>query len=116
MNTTSQQIAHEILNQLGGNKFIAMTGSKNFVSDTNSLRMSLTQNKARAKWLRITLNSMDTYKLEFITSKKTLNKEYAAIGVKIYDEQAITVKELDGVYCDQLQEIFTSVTGLYTHL
>lgn len=28
--TDSQQVAREILNQLGGNKFIAMTGAKKF--------------------------------------------------------------------------------------
>ena len=34
-------IANTILEQLGGNKFIAMTGAKNFVSDGNTLRMTL---------------------------------------------------------------------------
>jgi hypothetical protein len=29
------QVAQTILNQLGGNKFIVMTGSKNFVASEN---------------------------------------------------------------------------------
>lgn len=102
MNTQTLNVATEILKQLGGNKFIAMTGSKNFIDGGNFLRMNLTKNKAKAKWLKITLNSMDTYDMSFFTADKEFN---------------ITVKaQFDGVYCDQLQDIFTQVTGLYTHL
>ena len=34
-------IANTILEQLGGNKFIAMTGAKNFLSNGSTLRMTL---------------------------------------------------------------------------
>jgi hypothetical protein len=33
-------VAQEIFNQLGNGRFIAMTGSKNFISLENGLRMS----------------------------------------------------------------------------
>lgn len=96
-----------ILQQLGGNRFIVMTGSKNFVysNNGNTLSMHLTRNKAKAKYLKITLNSMDTYDMVFSTLKG-----------KKFEEVLVEVVKHEGVYCDQLQEIFTEVTGLYTHL
>ncbi len=95
-------IAQTILSQLGGNKFIVMTGSKNFISDGNTLRMKLTRNNAKAQFLSITLNSMDLYDMTFYS----LSKDFKMI---IKDQK-------NGIYCDMLQDIFTSVTGLYTHL
>ena len=95
------QVAQEILNQLGGNKFIAMTGSKNFGSDKNTLSMKLTRNASSANYLRITLNSMDTYDMEFISVRGASRK------VK---------KTYNGIYGDQLQSLFTEATGLYTSL
>ena len=38
------KVAQTIFEQLGGNKFVAMTGSKNFVASENFLRMNLTKN------------------------------------------------------------------------
>lgn len=99
---TNMQIAQTILNQLGGNKFIVMTGSKNFVAGENYLRMKLTRNKIKAQYLTITLNSMDTYDMCFFSVDKELNRT--------------TKASIEGVYCDMLQDIFTQHTGLYTHL
>lgn len=97
----SQEIAKEILNQLGGNRFIAMTGSKKFGADKNSLSMKLRHNKSGANYLRITLNVMDTYDMEFIS---------------VRGASRIVKKKLEGIYNDQLQAMFTDVTGLYTSL
>jgi len=96
----NQQVAQTILRQLGGNKFIAMTGSKNFVSNTkeNSLTMKLTRNKLSASHLRIKLTANDDYTMEFFGRTGTIKKT------------------IEGVYCDMLQDIFTEVTGLYTYL
>ena len=99
---TNMQIAQTILNQLGGNKFIVMTGSKNFVAGENYLRMKLTRNKIKAQYLTITLNSMDTYNMCFFSVDKELNRT--------------TKASIEDVYCDMLQDIFTQHTGLYTHL
>jgi len=96
-------VANQILSQLGGNKFIAMTGSKNFGADESSLSMTLTKNKAKAKYLRIELTSMDTYNMIF---RKENKKEFTFPVVAIFE----------GVYNDSLQKIFTEVTGLYTSL
>jgi len=96
------QVAQTILQQLGGKMFTLMTGSNNFVASQNGIRMNLKGNKAKAKWLKITLNEMDTYDMMFFSADKELN---------------IIVKcEYKGIYCDRLQSVFTKATGLYTRL
>ena len=104
---TSTQPAQIILQQLGGRVFIAMTGSRNFFhSDNgNTLTMHLARNKAQAKFLKITLEANDTYTVRF---SKLTGKKFAQVDT--------VVKEYKGVYCDMLQDIFTTVTGLYTKL
>lgn len=90
-----------LLQQLGGNKFIAMTGAKNFVKTENSLSFRITNAKNSINYVKITLNSMDTYDMEF----GRINKS----GYKV-------ISSAEGIYNDQLQETFTENTGLYTHL
>ena len=46
-------VADTILQQLGGHKFVVMTGSSHFVSDKNTLRMKLAKNKSKANKLDI---------------------------------------------------------------
>lgn len=111
-----QTVAKTILAQLGGNRFIVMTGSKNLVSDTNSLSMRLSKNNSKAEYLVITLNAMDTYDMVFKKEVKKLNKDMASIGIKFYDRSIVDVETFDGVYNDMLQDIFTKVTGLRTSL
>ena len=111
----------DILQAIGGNKFLAMTGSKvkYYGYDKNGyvyLMFQLSKNQSKAQFLKIQLNDKDLYNMEFSKIKKTLNKEYAAIGIKIYDEEIKNVKIIKDVYCDQLQEIFTDITGMYTRL
>ncbi len=101
-------ITGEILKQLGGQRFIVMTGSKNFGFAESSkgeaqLSFHLTRNAAKAQFCTITLKFDDTYTVTFTKlNKKTYSLE--------------TIKECVGVYCDNIQEIFTEVTGLYTSL
>ena len=106
-------VANTILEQLGGNKFIAMTGAKNFVSDGNTLRMTLPKNRSKANRLYITLDAMDTYTMNFFkyTAGRLNKKTFAWTPDKQED-----VKEISSVYADMLQDIFTDVTGMYTHL
>lgn len=96
------EVASEILNQLGGNKFLVMTGVKNLQADDHSLNMKLTTNKIKAQYLKITLTVMDTYTVKFYSVDKYFNHT-----VK---------KEVTGVYADMLRSIFTEVTGLHTSL
>ncbi len=106
-------VANEILNQLGGNKFIVMTGAKNFISDGNTLRMTLTKNMSKANRLYITLDANDTYTMRFFkyTAPRFNTKTYTFSEEKIQE-----IKTLNDVYCDQLQSIYTDITGQYTHL
>ncbi len=95
-------VANTILEQLGGNKFLAMTGANTLVGSENSLSMRLparTRNKANA--LTITLTPMDDYTLEFTSIR----------GGKFTPKGTVS-----GVYNDNLRDVFTAQTGLYTTL
>ncbi len=95
----SKEIANEILKQLGGNRFIAMTGARNFYCDDNSLhfRLPSTITKDRINYVKIILNSMDTYDLEFVS---------------IRGEKMKTVATFEGAYNDMLQSVVSDKTGL----
>lgn len=100
----SKHIAVEILNQLGGNKFIVMTGAKSFVwLEKGGLIFKLPSNFASngINLVKIELDPSDTYNMEFYKSRGVSVK-----GIASYEM----------IYCDQLQDIFTEATGLYTHL
>lgn len=95
------EIAETILRQLGGKRFILMTGSKDFMSlKEGGLVCKLTRNASGANYLKITLVN-DLYNMEFI---------------RIHAEKMTTKKEVKGVYCDMLQDIFTETTHMYLTL
>ena len=96
---TDKTVAEEILRQLGGGRFIAMTGAKNFTCDNNSLgfRLSGTMTKNRINYVKVTLNAMDTYDLEFVNLR--------AGKIKL-------VEKFEGAYNDMLQSVVSSRTGL----
>lgn len=107
------KIADIILEQLGGNKFLSMTGTKNLLADGNTLCMILPKNHSRANRLWITLNNDDTYTMNFFrfTAGRLNHRTY-----QWTEDKKESVKVIKGVYCDMLQEIFTATTGMYTHL
>lgn len=106
-------VANTILEQLGGNKFIAMTGAKNFLADGNTLRMTLPKNMSKANRLYITLEADDTYTMHFFKfTPGRLNKK----TFEFTEDKVVEVRTIEGVYFDKLQELFTEVTGMYTHL
>ena len=101
-------LAKTILEQLAGGKFIAMTGSREFIDLGNGLRMNLARNKTSANRLEIILDrATDTYTMKFF--RQTFSKKTFEVSKK-------DIALLEGVYCDMLEEMFTSVTGLYTRL
>lgn len=108
------RVADVILEQLGGNKFTAMTGSKDFLADGNTLRMTLVKNKSKANRLFVTLDeASDTYKMRFFYYfPGRLNKKTLAWS----EEKTEEVAEYEGVYGEDLCRIFKSVTGLETSL
>ena len=110
-----------IVEQIGGNKFLVMTGSKFQYYGYDDLgyvylMIKLTKNQSKAQYLKIQLNGLDLYDLTFSRIKRTLTPLAKELGVKIYDEEVITVKEYTDICADMLQDIFTSVTGMYTRL
>ena len=93
--------AGETLKQLGGNKFIAMTGAKQFSVGPKGMGFRIGRNAKSINYVRIDLKSTDLYDMEFIRIR----------GSKIK-----VVKKVTGVYNDQLQKMFTKYTGMYTSL
>ena len=100
-------IAKTILQQIGGRRFAAMTGSKDFIDMGNGLRMSLARNKTSANRLDIIYDAgLDLYNMRFY--RRTFSK-------KTFECKTKDIETHDGIYCDMLEEMFTMVTGLYTH-
>ncbi len=102
---TALQVASTILEQLGGNRFKAMTGAKNFIfgeSESGThLTFALPRAKNKINRVRITLTPADTYTVEFFSVR--------GLDFK-------TVSNHDDVYCDTLADVFESQTGLYVSL
>ena len=95
-------VAETILKQLGGNKFRMMTGAKNLAGDENSLSMRIGRNSSNSNYLKITLNMMDLYDMEFCKLTKMGEKK--------------SVTEYNNVYNDMMTDQFTAHTGMYTSL
>ncbi len=90
-------IAQTILNQLGGNKMIAMTGAKNLCDTGNGLSFRIRGSK-KVNYIKITLNSMDLYDIEF---------------GKIQGVDYKVVSEVSGYYADMIKKEIEQTTGLY---
>lgn len=102
---TNKEIAETILSQIGGRRFITMTGAKNFVAINSGLQFDLPKTPHYVRdgisRLHIVLTPMDEYK------------------ITAYKIRGMNVKEIsvtDAVHAPELAEVFTSLTGLDTHL
>jgi len=100
---TNPSVASEILAQLGGNKFVAMTGAKNFGTTGRNLSFRLPARFAKngINYVIITLRPDDTYDVEYGKTVK-------------YQKKVIHVSK--GIYFDMLRRDFTDKTGLDTSL
>lgn len=99
-------VARTILEQLGGNKFIVMTGAKQFTAYDRALSFKIGRNSKSINHITVRLNGSDLYDVEF---RRTRNSRKSGYQSKI-------VAEHKDIYFDQLQEIFTQETGMYTRL
>lgn len=101
--TAYNTVGNTILEQLGGNRFVAMTGAKDFVLGHDSLQFKLPGNLTRDKSnkMRITLTPADLYTVETFRLRGADCKECS---------------REDRVYAENLRDVFTSITGLDTHL
>lgn len=97
-------VAKTILQQLGGNKFLVMTGAKNLIDygDKNALSFRISSRLGNGiNYVKVTLNASDLYDIEF---------------GKIHGMNYKVIKTESGIYNSDLQKIFTKTTGLDTHL
>jgi hypothetical protein len=94
---TNMTVARAILEQLGGARFVAMTGAKNFVGSADSLTFKIGPNPKRVSQVRVTLAPADLYAVTFFR-----------IGA--------APRIASDVYCSMLEEVFSQHTGLYTRL
>lgn len=101
---TDMTVARVILDQLGGNRFVAMTGAKHFTGGNAFLQFSIpTTRVGKINKVVITLNGKDLYDVGFFR----MNSKTFSIK---------SVKTVNDIYAEDLQEVFTEATGLYTHL
>lgn len=99
------EVAQTILNQLGGHKFVVMTGAKNIYALDSGLQFGLPGGRGFTKHginkVQVILDPSDTYTVKFIKIRK-MEKTYEM--------------EYSNVYNDMLQSVFREATGLETHL
>ena len=96
---TNKEIAHTILQQLGGNAFVCMTGARSLsiIERGLSFRLPSTMTRNRIAGVRVVLDDDDTYKVTFLKIRK----------------MAVTVVgDYEGVYCDGLADLVSEQTGL----
>lgn len=98
-------VAKTILSQLGGNRFVLMTGSRGFVGGPDYLSFRIGKNKTSCNTVTITLNSLDLYDVRFSRTAKSKGR----LTNK-------TQKEYENIYAECLPSVFTEYTGLYTFL
>lgn len=134
--TQNQEIANTILQQLGGRQFIMMTGAKQLVAIENGLRFRIGRNGSKANMVRIILKGDDTYLMQFMKTGNEVNPyvilmRYANKGLSKpeYNAKVLAATEkarkaaepkvlqqYDGIYCDQLEELFRDYTKMNTRL
>lgn len=121
-----------IFEQLGGNIFARMTNAKNFVALENGIKFTIGRNASKSNLVKILLNIDDTYTLQFWNKGKDINSllfmvKYYQQGMnddeikrKVAEDmkkaEPKLLKEYNGIYAEQLQEIFTNYTKLYTRI
>lgn len=91
--------AEQILAQLGGRKFVAMTGAT-CLSDGNTLIAKFKGSRI-ANIMYVTLNSMDLYDVRIC--------KFRGLEIK-------PIKEATNVYAEDLKKLFEYTTGLATSL
>jgi len=99
----ANEIANTILDQMGGaRKLKLFTGADKFIAYPNGVAFRWpSQQPSRGNMMKITLDPDDTYSVEFMHASKS--------GAK-------SVAKMDGVYAEDLMDIFEKQTGLFLTL
>lgn len=100
----AKAISQTILQQLGGNKFIAMTGCKGFLFDSDgSLQFTMPRGRWGVNRCKVTLDGDDTYMVTFYKfNRSTL--------------ELTQISATSGIYAGELRTHFETETGLLTSL
>tara|TARA_R110000737_G_scaffold48617_1_gene69102 strand:- start:1621 stop:1932 length:312 start_codon:yes stop_codon:yes gene_type:complete len=103
MSHTDAEIAGRTKKQLGGRMFCLMTGAKNFVAlNGGGLSFKVGRNCKGVNRVSVLYDTAsDLYDVEF---------------GRLRGSQYKVLTKIDGVYCDQLQSVFTTHTGLETRI
>ena len=110
-----KEIMLSLYQQLGGHKFVVMTGSEftgYMENESGNMEqiIKLSRNKSGADKLIVTYEEgKDVYSMRFIKSSK-FNKRTFSFS------ETEEIYFTSDIYSELLQEVFTQVTGLYTHL
>ena len=100
----ASKVPEIILQQLGGNKFVAMTGASEFIAGSEFLGFKIPKNSSPANRVTIKYSpARDLYTIDFIKTSRN------GLDTKI-------VQSYKDVSADQLREIFTGFTGMETSL
>ena len=100
---TDMTVSKAILEQLGGQRFIVMTGAKSFVGDEDRLKFRLpsTMVRGRGNHIEIILNAADLYDIKL---------------AKIRNLESKIIDTRENVFAADLQKAFTEMTGLDTRM
>lgn len=90
---TDLTVAKTILAQLGGERFVMMTGATGFIGSADSLTFKLGRNPGRVTHVRVTLTTDGFYDMTLFRTGKGPHSH-------------------DGIHRDMLQEVFGANTGL----
>lgn len=100
--TNNQEIAGTILSQLGGNRFRAMTGARDFLAIEAGLFFSI------PKFPGIKINR--------VLVKLEASDEYTVSFQRLYNGKLSVIALREGVNAESLRAVFTSETGLETSM
>lgn len=103
MSVKGKELAQLILQYMGGNRFLTMTGAKDLSYDETSLSFKIPKSfKNGVSHVRIIYNEgLDLFDMKFMYIRGTTYKE---------------LKYVSDLYFEDLQKTFTEETGLDTHL
>ena len=101
------QVAETIKEQLGGSRFTSMTGAKGFLADDEQMGALSFHLPRQRGFVRNGINHVKIV----LTWKDLYDITFSRIGRTVQ-----VVEKATDIYCDELQDCFTRVTGLATHL
>ena len=94
-------VARTILEQLGGSRFLAMTGAVGLIGDPRSMTFRIPLSRG-----------INNVVVELDRGTDT----YTVVGYRLKGHNCNEVQRHALVYADALQVVFTAMTGLDTHL